>query len=437
MSQTIKILELFGGIGASRAALRNLGIPVKSIDYVEIDEKAVRSYNAMFKNDMHQKVQDVRGWNLKPDILVHGSPCQDFSIAGKQQGADEGSETRSSLMWETIRIIENMGLWKPRVVIWENVRNVLSKHMKKNFDRYLIEMERMGYVNAYRTLNAMDYGLPQNRQRVFTISVLGGPAFDFDRMQKRPMRPLSEFLENNWSECHVVKSPSMLSRIGKTDSKTFSGIIKVLDEKGPCECITTSQDRCPNSGVVKLPDGKYRLLTERECWRLQGFIDADFDAANSATKRKSGMKSSALYKQAGNSMPVPVLESMFEVILKDDIKPYLVTQPSILRGIGGKSINRATVINDSAMTITCRQDRCPAQVLELAEHLYRFLTEKECWRLMGFSDEDFEAAKSATVKRGKYYNDLYKQAGNSMPVTVLEEIFRALMKGETPNDFNG
>ena len=112
----IKILELFGGIGSPRCALRNIGIPVKAIDYVEIDEKAVRSYNAMFKNELAYKTQSVIGWDLKPDILIHGSPCQDFSIAGHQgkataaagrinkgKGADEGSGTRSSLMWETIR----------------------------------------------------------------------------------------------------------------------------------------------------------------------------------------------------------------------------------------------------------------------------------------------------------------------------------------------
>ena len=86
----IQILELFGGIGSPRCALRNIGIPVKAIDYVEIDEKAVRSYNAMFADDLPYTTQSVVGWNLKPDILIHGSPCQDFSIAGHQKGADEG-----------------------------------------------------------------------------------------------------------------------------------------------------------------------------------------------------------------------------------------------------------------------------------------------------------------------------------------------------------
>ena len=78
----LKILELFGGIGSPRVALRNIGVPVKAIDYVEIDEKAVRSYNAMFASELKYNPQDVCGWNLKPDILIHGSPCQDFSIAG-------------------------------------------------------------------------------------------------------------------------------------------------------------------------------------------------------------------------------------------------------------------------------------------------------------------------------------------------------------------
>lgn len=152
----IKILELFGGIGSPRIALRNLGIPVKAIDYVELDEKAVCSYNAMFGSELAYKPQNVCGWNLKPDILIHGSPCQDFSIAGHQKGATKGSGTRSSLMWETIRIIKQMGEWRPKIVIWENVTNVLSKHMKHSFQQYLQELNKLGYANNYQVLNAMD-----------------------------------------------------------------------------------------------------------------------------------------------------------------------------------------------------------------------------------------------------------------------------------------
>lgn len=160
----IKILELFGGIGSPRIALRNLGVPTKAIDYVEIDEKAVKSYNAMFANELEYKTQTVVNYNLRPDILIHGSPCQDFSIAGKQGGADEGSETSSSLMWETVHIIEQMGEWKPKYVIWENVKNVLSRYMRRNFDNYLAYMEKLGYVNSIQVLDARDFGLPQARE---------------------------------------------------------------------------------------------------------------------------------------------------------------------------------------------------------------------------------------------------------------------------------
>ena len=190
----LQILELLGGIGSPRIALRNLGVPVKAIDYVEIDEKAVRSYNAMFENELAYKTQSVVGYNLKPDILIHGSPCQDFSIAGKQKGADEGTETRSSLMWETINIIKQMGKWKPRVVIWENVKNVLSKHMRHNFNRYLEEMQKLGYNSNFETLNAMDFGLPQRRERVFTISILGGELFNFRTLERKKAPSLQEFL---------------------------------------------------------------------------------------------------------------------------------------------------------------------------------------------------------------------------------------------------
>ena len=213
----LQILELFGGIGAPRKALLNLGVPTKAIDYVEIDEKAVKSYNEIFKNDLQYKTQDVRGYNLKPDILIHGSPCQDFSIAGRQKGADENSETRSSLMWETINIIKQMGLWKPRVVIWENVKNVLSKHMIHNFNRYLSEMEKLGYTNSFEVLNAMDFGLPQKRERVFTISMLDGTKFNFDTLEKKKCLPITNFLEDKeeFEEQYIVTQPSVLNVRGK------------------------------------------------------------------------------------------------------------------------------------------------------------------------------------------------------------------------------
>lgn len=308
----IQILELFGGIGSPRIALRNLGVPVKAIDYVEIDEKAVRSYNAMFKNELAYKTQSVVGYNLKPDILIHGSPCQDFSIAGKQRGADPGTETRSSLMWETIHIIQQMGVWKPRVVIWENVKNVLSKHMVANFTRYLNEMEKMGYTNNFEILNAMDFGLPQKRERVFTISMLDGTFFNFGTLEKKKPPHIREFLEDTEDEQYIITAPSMLERIGKKKGN-FNGKLEIIDSF--CTTITTKQNRNPNSGVIDLKDGRYRYLTEKECWRLQGYSDEDFEAALKAHPGKPGKLNGALYKQAGNSIPVPIFEAIFKQLL--------------------------------------------------------------------------------------------------------------------------
>lgn len=312
----LKILELFGGIGSPRVALRNLGVPVKAIDYVDTDAAAVRSYNAMFADELPYKTQDVRGWNLKPDILIHGSPCQDFSIAGHQgaatgqgrinrgKGGDEGSGTRSSLMWETVKIIENMGAWRPRVVIWENVKNVLSRHMIGTYRKYLGRMKVLGYKTTFETLNAIDFGIPQKRERVFTVSVLGGKTFCFSALTHKEPPPLSDYLEEEVSADYTVTQPSMLRCIGRT------GVIRrVPIIRDYCYTITERQDRAPNAGVLPISGGQYRYLTERECWRLQGYSDSDFDAAAAVNTRRT------LYKQAGNSIPVTIFEALFSVMI--------------------------------------------------------------------------------------------------------------------------
>lgn len=308
----IQSLELFGGIGAPRCAFRNIGLPVKAIDYVEIDQKAVDSYNQMFIADLPYKTQSVVGWNLRPSILIHGSPCQNFSIAGRQEGANEGSETQSSLMWETINIIKQMGEWMPKYVLWENVTNVRSKHMVANHERYLYEMRELGYTNSYAVLDAREFGLPQARRRVITISSLADEGFDFSSLIRTPMKPLNEFLETDVPEHYTVTQSSVLNCIGNKGIKRTT----VIEEYAMT--ITCRQDRTP-AQVIDLGKDKYRYLTERECWRLQGFTDSDFDAACIANPCAEGKMNRTLYKQAGNSMPVPMLESIFRKIFLNKV----------------------------------------------------------------------------------------------------------------------
>ena len=309
---TLKLLELFGGIGSPRKALVNLGVDHKSIDYVEIDDKAVKTYNAIFNSDYEAK--SVEGYSLEVDepldVLVHGSPCQDFSIAGKQLGGNIEDGTRSSLLFETIEVVKSLGGNKPKVVIWENVKNVLSKKMKPAFDKYLQEMEQLGYSNAYEVLNAKDFGIPQARERIFVVSVLGDNQFNFDNLEKKKMKDINLFLENEVNDRYTITQPSMLAKINATGTRTLKPV------KDYVWTITTKQMRCPNSGIVSIGDGQYRLLTERECWRLMGFSNEDFDNAEKAHPRRQNYLNGTLYHQSGNSIVVDVLEAIFKELLK-------------------------------------------------------------------------------------------------------------------------
>ena len=199
----LKILELFGGIGAIRKAFERTSVPFKVVDYVDIDKYAVKSYNAIFNENY--KPQNICNWNkdIEVDLIMHGSPCQDFSVAGLNQGGDEGTGTRSSLMWETVRIITKL---KPKYIIWENVKNVIGKKHKHNFDKYINELDQIGYNSYYQVLNAKDYGIPQNRERVFTISIrkdVDKGFFNFPEKQELKFK-LKHLLENEVDEKYYL-----------------------------------------------------------------------------------------------------------------------------------------------------------------------------------------------------------------------------------------
>lgn len=180
----IKVLELFGGISAPHKALLNLGFDVETVDYVEFDSKVVNVRNAIYGTNYEP--QSVVGYHCdkEVDLLIGGSPCQSFSLAGKQEGGDIDSGTRSSLMWEQLRIIEET---MPKVTIWENVKNVLSKKHVHNFEMYQEKLEELGYTNHYKVLNSKDFGIPQNRERVFLVSIRNDVDinFDFDNLKTK------------------------------------------------------------------------------------------------------------------------------------------------------------------------------------------------------------------------------------------------------------
>ena len=245
---------------------------------------------------------------------MHGSPCQDFSRSGLKKGGTKGSGTISSLLFETIRIIEEMNI-KPKVVLWENVKGVLDRNLRASFFHYLKEMERLGYESKYKILNAMDFGIPQNRKRIFVVSILGGNDFDFEALKKVETRSIDNFLEKGISDIYEVIQESMLRYLsGNTKNKNFKGRLKVVDKYA--YTISTKQVRVLNSGLVDIGNGKYRYLTERECLRLMGFDDEDFDKIIAIYPKRPGKTSSILYKQAGNSIVVNVLEAILNEIYR-------------------------------------------------------------------------------------------------------------------------
>lgn len=311
----LKVVELFGGIGAFRKALINLAIPYKVIDYVEIDKNCVKSYNKLYEENFKPKsVVDYELPNEGVDILMHGSPCQDFSRVGVKKGGVKGTGTRSSLLFETIRIIE-YAKHKPKWVIWENVKGVLDKNMRDAFFYYQDEMKRLGYETKYQVLNAKDFGIPQNRERIFAISFLGQNIFDFNKLDKKEMKNISYFLEDKVDYKYIVKQKSMLSHLENQGYKPkFKGRLKII--KDFCYTISTKQVRVPNAGIVDLGNGKYRYLTERECFRLMGFSDDDFSKLSEVYQEKENKTSSILYKQAGNSIVVNVLEAIVNEAVK-------------------------------------------------------------------------------------------------------------------------
>lgn len=295
----LRVLELFAGIGACSKALTNLGIEHEIVDAVEIDKYAVKSFNAVHGTNFEP--QDITKWDkdIECDLIMHGSPCQDFSIAGKQAGGDKGSGTRSSLMYETLRIVKKL---KPKYVIWENVKNLISKKHRHNFDAYLEAMEKLGYKNYYKVLDAQNYGIPQHRERVFTVSILGDGSFRFPEPIK-----LDKCIEDILEECVddkyflTEKQIESLKRSNFNQNKRFCSIKEV----SPTLNTMDGGQRQPKI-IVK---DKIRRLTPKECWRLMGFDDTDFEKASKTNSNRQ------LYRQSGNSIVVDVLENILKELL--------------------------------------------------------------------------------------------------------------------------
>lgn len=414
---TIKYLSLFSGIGAFEKALKNLEIPFELIGYSEVDKYASKSYSEI--HDVSEKlnlgdITKINGTKLpEVDLITYGFPCQDISLAGRQKGFinKDGSKTRSGLFFDALRIIEEV---KPKVAIAENVKNLTSKKFKEEFELVLKSLEDAGYNNYYKVLNAKDYGVPQNRERVFIVSIrkdADNKIFKFPKPYELKLR-LKDMLEEEVDEKYYL-SQKQVDRIRFT---TYHSGARRIQEKDWCDTLCARDYKDPK--CVKVEQiGKYDTPTRKnytkntEPERLFGVFD----------KEKVNNKGNVTIQkhQAGSVWNKEKISPTLDTAQGGYRQPMIVDDTVVSAAMRGRynqegEIDQQIEVSNNEYShaiTTVQKDSIVMSNLRI-----RKLTPRECFRLMGFTDADFDKCTCSNTQ-------LYKQAGNSIVVDVLEELF--------------
>lgn len=315
------MVELFAGIGSQRQALKNAELPHKVVAISEIDKFALRSYEILHGPTLN--LGDITKINVNDvpdcDLITYSFPCQDISAAGRQEGLDEGSATRSSLLWECEKIIKAK---RPKYLLMENVKNLVGVRHKDNFDKWINKLENLGYKNYWKIINSVDYGCPTSRERVFMVSILhSDEPFDFPN-KYIPYRTISDIMEKEVKDNYFYPNHDFVKIEKNQNKKTrikLAGYLahlkgyqlkRVYDISGVLPTITATNVKIK----ILLADGRIRRITPREDWRAMGWRDSQFNLL------QGKISNAQLYKQIGNSIAVPVLEEIFKKIYEYETK---------------------------------------------------------------------------------------------------------------------
>lgn len=409
----IKVLELFAGYGSQALALENLGIEFTS-DISEIDKYAIQAYNQLH-GETHNwgditKIDETKLPYY--DLITYSSPCQDFSVAGLGKGGDEGSGTRSSLLWECERIIRAV---KPKYLLMENVKNLIGKKHKHNFIKWLRVLEMMGYQNYWQVLNAKNYGVPQNRERVFVVSTLCCEQYLFPN--PIPLtRKLKDVLEPVVDEKYYLsqdKVDKLLINMNKEISNTIRCGGGSLDGKHTWDIVACASrgrnPENPSDRTTGAPTEQRLEVNQTGCSNTLTSVQKDNYVIQVGNIVNTGNWDNP---QAGR------------VYSTDGISPTLNTmqggqrEPKILDEQNGY------IRKDGCAGTLTTDGSSPKHNNRVIENGYRIrkLTPLECWRLMGVKDEQFNKLHDISNSQ------LYKLAGNSIVVDVLMGIFRSLLQ---------
>lgn len=308
--------ELFAGIGAFRKALINLDIPHEIVGISEVDKFAIKSYQAIYgETRNYGDISKVERLDYA-DLWTYGFPCQDVSLAGKKQGIVKG-KTRSGLLHEVERLLEvakEEGTL-PKYLILENVKNLLSERFKGDFEKWVEHLSDLGYETKWEKLTASDYGIPQKRERVFAVSIRKDLYRGFQFSRPVPLRvQYKDLLEGSPNEKYFLTDTFLKYCVNHEENHDHKLGLKFTPiPREDCmvsKTIVTKEGSRVETNFIIESDGRIRRLSPRECWRLMGFSDSDFDKAQTVCS------DTQLYKQAGNSICVNVLEMIFKELLK-------------------------------------------------------------------------------------------------------------------------
>ena len=365
-----KVTELtygtfFSGIGAPEKANYNLSqkynFKAKNVFYSEIDKYAIKAYCAIHDESEDKcigSITDIKGFALPYcDLWVGGFPCQDISLAGNGKGFGIETESRSSLGWEMIRLIREVEK-KPKYIVFENVAAIFNEKHRPTLNLFKRDLEDLGYTLYNELLNAKNYGIPQNRNRYFLIAILGKYNYKFPKPIKLELR-LKDMLEDEVDEKYYL-SDKLISFFKENSKK---------------------QEENKNGFRFSPQDGDGIYIDRPH--QKRGVV-------------QKGM--TPTIKCSGDDLGV--------VVKRGD-------------GIYLDQLSRNKANTENGISTTLKAQNCHNGVVE--DLRIRKLTHKECYRLMGFSDNDYEQAAKVVSN-----TQLYKTAGNSIVVNVLEVIFKNL-----------
>ena len=408
IKKPIRLIELFAGIGAQAKALERLGVEFEHYRVVEFDKYAIMSYNAIHGTDfptmditqVHADDLGIVDTDKYDYIMTYSFPCTDLSSAGKMQGMSRDSGTRSGLLWEVERLLKETKEL-PQFLLMENVPEVIGQKNIKDFAEWIAFLDSLGYTSKWAVMNAKDYGVPQNRERCFMLSWLAKDCFyDFPRSYKLIKR-LKDILEEEVDEKYYLSTKifdyfTKHSEDMKAKGNGFRFSPMQQDTADTAKAITTrAGSRMDDNfiSVVKLP---------------HGYFKGEIKQSDTSPTIDTGVGNWHTLIGEGNIEPNfierGIAESNGEVVSFD---------PNRSENFGyRKPMPVARALRAENNIASC--------IIE--NYRIRKLTPLECWRLMDFDDNDFYVAQAVNSNA-----QLYKQAGNSIVVNVLVEIFKEML----------